>query len=241
MKIKRILKDIVETRNTKIGQLFDLLIQLLICVSITSFSLETLPSLSNESRNTLHYVEIICISIFTVEYLVRFWVADARWKFVRSFSGIVDVLAILPFYLSLGVDLRSIRIFRLFRLVRVLKLAKYSDALNRFHVAFKLAKEELTLFFSLTLALIYLASAGIYFFESKAQPEAFSSIFDSLWWAVITLTTVGYGDVYPITVGGRIFTFAILMVGLGVVSIPAGIIASALNKARQLQNLDASN
>ncbi len=239
MSIKANLKEIFETRNTKLARGLDTCIQLLIGLSILSFSLETLPSLTDEQRKFLRYIEIFCIIVFTVEYIVRVWVADSRVKFCTSFSAIIDLLAILPFYLALGIDLRSIRIFRLFRLFRVLKLTKYSGALNRFHIAFKLAKEELTLFFSLTLALIYLASAGIYFFENKAQPESFSSIFDSLWWATITLTTVGYGDVYPITFGGRLFTFIILMVGLGVVSIPAGIIASALSKARQLQYQDS--
>jgi voltage-gated potassium channel len=136
----------------------------------------------------------------------------------------------------MGVDLRSIRTFRLLRLFRIFKLARYSAAIRRFHVAIRIAKEEIVLFLGATLILLYLAAVGIYYFESDAQPEKFGSVFHSLWWAVVTLTTVGYGDVYPITVGGRIFTFLILVIGLGVISVPAGLVASALAKARQLED-----
>ena len=96
-----------------------------------------------------------------------------------------------------------------------------------------IAKEELIIFSAVTLMLLYLSAVGIYHFEHAAQPENFKSIFDSLWWAVATLTTVGYGDVYPITLGGRMFTFVILMLGLGVVAVPTGIIASALASVRK--------
>ena len=142
----------------------------------------------------------------------------------------------MPFYLATGLDLRSLRIFRLLRLVRILKLARYSAAVQRFHRAFIIAKEELILFFFVSLIVLYLAAVGIYYFEYQAQPESFSSIFHSLWWAVATLTTVGYGDIYPITVGGKIFTFLILIVGLGIVAVPAGIISAALSKAREMED-----
>jgi voltage-gated potassium channel len=103
----------------------------------------------------------------------------------------------------------------------------------RVHRAFIIAKEELVLFGATTLILLYLASLGIYYCESQAQPEAFSSIFACMWWAVTTLTTVGYGDMYPITTGGKLFTFFILIIGLGIVAIPTGLFASALSKARE--------
>jgi voltage-gated potassium channel len=125
---------------------------------------------------------------------------------------------------------------RLFRLFRILKLVRYSAALNRFKSAFAIAKEELMLFLFATMVMFYLSGVGIYYFENEAQPEVFSSIFHSLWWSVITLTTVGYGDIYPITLGGKIFTLFILIIGLGIVSIPAGLIASALSKARTMEN-----
>lgn len=142
-------------------------------------------------------------------------------------------MAILPFYLATGVDLRSLRALRILRLFQVLKLARYSAAVQRFHRAFIIVREELALFGLVTAILLFLAATGIYYFEHAAQPTKFASVPHSLWWAVTTLTTVGYGDAYPITTGGRFFTFFVLMLGLGVVSVPAGLVASALSKARE--------
>ncbi|HAH47216.1 ion transporter [Gimesia sp.] len=230
------LKQIIEDSDTKSGRAFDLAIQTIIVVSLISFSIETLPDLSEESRATLHVIELMSIIIFTVEYLARVLVASDKTGFIFSFFGIIDLLAILPFYLSTGLDLRSLRSFRLLRLVRILKLARYSAAAKRFHRAFLIAKEELALFLFASLIVLYLAAVGIYHFENPAQPDEFSSVFHSLWWAVSTLTTVGYGDIYPVTAGGKMFTFCILVVGLGIVSIPAGLVASALSKARELED-----
>jgi voltage-gated potassium channel len=228
-------KEIIENSDTKMGKAFDLFIQCLIVVSLISFSVETLPDLGENTLKILHAVEIFCIAVFTFEYISRVVVATKKLSFILSFFGLIDLLAILPFYLSTGLDLRSLRAFRLLRLVRILKLARYSQAISRFHVAFIIAKEELLLFLFAALILLYLAGVGIYYFENPAQPDTFKSIFHSLWWAVATLTTVGYGDIYPITVGGKVFTFFILIVGLGVVSVPAGLVASALSKARELE------
>ncbi|WP_348704200.1 ion transporter, partial [uncultured Neptuniibacter sp.] len=152
---------------------------------------------------------------------------------VFSFYGLIDLLAILPFYLAFAIDLRTLRLIRFLRLMRVLKLARYNKAMLRFNKALLLAKEELIIFTISSIVMLYLSAVGIYHFENEAQPEVFRSIFDSLWWAVATLTTVGYGDIYPITTGGRVFTFGILMVGLGLIAVPTGIIASALNSTRR--------
>ncbi len=228
-------KSIIEESHTKAGRAFDLTIQSLIILSLISFSIDTLPTISSEQRHYLWIFEVISVGIFAVEYICRILVASNKKAFVFSFFGVIDFLAILPFYLSTGLDLRSLRAFRLLRLIRILKLARYSAAVKRFHRAFIIVKEELQLFFFVTMIILYLASVGIYYFENPLQPEAFSSIFSSLWWAVSTLTTVGYGDIYPITTGGKIFTFFVLFVGLGIVSIPAGIIASALSQAREME------
>ena len=132
-----------------------------------------------------------------------------------------------------GLDLRSLRAFRLLSLFRAAKLLRYGKAIKRFHRAFIIVKEELLLFGCVTMIILYLSAVGVYYFENAVQPEAFSSVFDGLWWSVVTLTTVGYGDVYPITVGGRVFTFVVLMVGFGLVAVPTGLLASALSKARE--------
>ncbi len=229
------LKQIIERHDTKAGRAFDLVIQSLIVLSLVSFSIETLPSLSAGLRRILYWTEAVTVAIFTIEYLLRIYVADRKLAFIFSFFGLVDLLAILPFYVAPGLDLRAVRSFRLLRLFRILKLARYNKAVRRFHRALHIAREELTLFLFVALILFYLSAVGIYYFENEAQPVIFASVFHSLWWAVCTLTTVGYGDIYPITVGGRVFTFFVLLVGLGVIAVPTGIVATALAQARELE------
>ncbi|MEM5565340.1 ion transporter [Psychroserpens sp. AS72] len=229
--MKKQIKSIVEINENSLSRYFSLFIQALILISIVTFSMETIPDLEPQTRSILRAVEIFCVIVFTIEYLLRIYVADSKLKFIFSVFGIIDFLAILPFYLSFGVDLRSLRALRFLRLFRIFKLVRYNRAMNQFTKAIKMAKEQILLFFFITLILIYFSAVGIYYFENEVQPDHFSSIFDSLWWAIITLTTVGYGDVYPITVGGKVFTFFILMIGLGIVAIPTGIISSALTNS----------
>ena len=234
--MKKQLWLILEDTTTKRGRLFDYFIQILILLSLVSFSLDTLPNLSYSTRVFLDYFEVISIVIFTIEFLLRIYVSKKPLSYIFSFYGIIDILAILPFYLNRVLDLRFLRAFRIFRIFKALKLLRYNKALNRFRVAFKIVKEEVTLFFIVTLVLIFITSAGIYFFENEAQPEVFKSVFHSAWWSIVTLTTVGYGDVYPITIGGKIFTFFVLMIGVGLVTVPAGLVATALSKARELED-----
>ncbi len=214
------------------------IIATLILFSTVCFSLETLPNLRPLTREFLYYSEVVVVAIFTAEYLYRVYVAKNRLKFIFSFYGLVDLLAILPFYLATAVDLRTLRLVRLLRLARLLKLVRYHRAIARLGKAFMLAREELIIFTVGTLIFLYLAAVGIYYFENTAQPDKFRSIFDSLWWAVTSLTTVGYGDIYPVTVGGRVFSFIVLMLGLGLVAMPTGIMASALTSIRRQQGAD---
>lgn len=230
------LKQIIEDNDSAPGIIFAWTIQGLIIFSLVTFSISTLPNLTGQTRALLWTIEAITVTIFTVEYVLRVLVADRKLKYIFSFYGVIDLLAILPFYMAIGMDLRSVRAFRLLRMLRILKLIRYSTAARRFHRAFVIAKDELILFFFVTLILLLLSAVGIYYFESTTQPEQFKSVFHSLWWAVVTLTTVGYGDIYPVTVGGRIFTFFVLMVGLGIVAVPTGLVASALSQARSEEN-----
>jgi len=226
---------IVETRESKSGLYFDYFIQVLILLSIASFTVETIPDLEPQTVYFLERFELVCIVIFSLEYLIRLYIAKSKMRFVFSFYGIIDLLAILPFYLALGFDLRSARVLRFLRLFRIIKLIRYNKAIRRFQNAFIMIKQELIMFSVVSLILFYLSAVGIYYFENSVQPEAFSSIFSSLWWSVVTLTTVGYGDIIPITIGGRIFTFIILMIGLGIIAIPSGMISSALTEARAME------
>lgn len=232
---KKKLRAIIEDNSTKSGKAFDYFIQALILLSLFTFSLGTLPNLETNTKDVLQAIETICVLVFTAEYLVRIYVAKHPFKYIFSFYGLIDLVAILPFYLRMSIDLRALRAFRVFRVFRALKLIRYNRALHRFHIAAQIVKEEMVLFFLVTIIMIFLSASGIYFFENKAQPEIFSSVFHSLWWSIVTLTTLGYGDVYPITVGGKIFTFFVLIIGVGVVTVPAGLIATALTKARQIE------
>jgi voltage-gated potassium channel len=225
------LKEVVENTDTAAGRAFDLLIQGLIILSLVSFSLDTLPNLPVYMRSTLSVIELVIVLVFTVEYILRIVVAEQRLRFIFSFYGLVDLLAILPFYLTVGVDLRSVRVVRLFRLFRLFKIFRYTETLDRLRRALMLIRNELAIYLVATAVLLYLASVGIYYFEGQAQPEVFASVFHSMWWALVTLTTVGYGDVYPITVGGRIFTGLLMLIGLGVVAVPSGLVASALTQS----------
>ena len=183
------LKRIVEHSDTRAGRWFDTVIFVLIVVSLVTFSIDTLPNLPPAAPAVLYWIEFATVLLFTGEYLLRLAVAESRWRFVRSFFGVIDLVAILPFYLAAGVDLRAVRTFRLLRLIRILKLARYNDAIRRMHRAAVIVREELVLFLSVALILIFLSAVGIYYFESGSQPEHFASVFHSLWWAIVTLTT----------------------------------------------------
>jgi len=231
-----LLKDVVDRPDTKAGRVFSLIIQFLIVLSLLSVAIETLPNLSPDTRRDLRYFEIFTVAVFTVEYLLRIVTADKPRDFIFSFYGIIDFCAIAPFYIATGLDLRALRGFRLLRVFRVFKLVRYNQAMQRYHRAFVMSREELVLFGMVASIVLYLAGLGIYYFENPAQPEVFSSVFHSLWWAVITLTTVGYGDMVPVTLGGRLFTFVLLIIGIGVVAVPTAILSSALSKARDEQD-----
>ena len=225
--------DIVRRSDTAGGRSFDFVVLFLIVLSIISLPVGTLPDLPPLIRRALDISEVVVTILFTVEYGMRIVASDRKTDYIFSFHGVVDLVAVLPFYLSLGVDLRAVRAFRLFRIFRMLKLTRHSIAMERFGRALIYAKEEVMIFLLATLILLYFSAVGIYYFEHEAQPDHFQSIFHSLWWAVATLTTVGYGDVYPVTAGGKLFTFLILMCGLGIVAVPAGLVAAALSKVRE--------
>jgi voltage-gated potassium channel len=232
---KEKIRQIIEGNDRKLSPIFDITIQVLIVFSIIIFSLGTLPNLTPLWQNILNYVDILFYSIFAIEYFLRIYVSDKRLKYIFSFFGIVDLLAILPFLFARQFDLRAIRALRVFRLTRVLKISRYDESLKTFAIAIKIIKPEITLFYIITSIFLFLSATGIYYFEHAVQPIEFASVFHSLWWAIITITTVGYGDVYPITIGGRIFTFAILLLSLAIITVPTGLIASALSKARNME------
>ncbi|MDB4143257.1 ion transporter [Akkermansiaceae bacterium] len=231
--LKNNLKKIVEGTDTVAGRVFDWFTQSTIIISIVAGSLETVDSLTIFQIECLKIIEITSIVIFTVELVLRIAVHDRGIRYLFTFYGIVDILAIAPYYLSFVIDLRSLRVLRLFRIFRLLKMTRYNKAVLRFMDAFSKAKEELVLFGCASMVFLFLVANGIYFFEGEVQPQGFGSIPKCLWWAVVTLTTVGYGDSYPITAGGKLFTFLILAVGLAIIAVPSGIIAASLSESKE--------
>ncbi|MCY4645219.1 MAG: ion transporter [Bacteriovoracales bacterium] len=213
----------------------NLLIQLLIIASIIQLSIETMPSLKNQYKNLFYWLEVFFIFVFSLEYFARIYFSKEKSKFIFSFYGLIDLISILPSILSLGAtDTRFFRSLRLLRFFRIFKMVKYSKAMDRIKDSFSDVKEEMIIFLALSLILLYISASGIYYFEHEVQPEKFKSIPHSLWYSISTLTTVGYGDIYPITIGGKIFTFFILIIGLGFISIPSGLLASSFLRNKNL-------
>ncbi len=199
----------------------------LVIYSLALFAVETDKAYDNSRFFFWSNVVVLCL--FSLEYLWRLLIAPNKKKYVFSFYGIIDFIAIGPAIVTLGlVDLRVGRAFRLMRLLRLAKFLRCESAIATLVRSFKSIRGELALFTLLTVIILYLTAVGIWYFEKEAQPEHFGSVASSIWWSIVTLTTVGYGDAYPITVGGKIFTALILFVGLGFVAVPSGLVASAL-------------
>jgi len=211
-----------------IGRSLALALHVLIVLSAIGIAMETVDTLPPGLLRALLWMEYTILAIFTVEYGLRLACSEKPLAYAVSFWGIVDFLSIVPAILFLIPDAQSIRSIRLLRLVRLLKLFHASHALDRLARAFEKNRSELLIFTFIAVVVLYLSAVGIYHFEHEAQPETFGSIPAALWWALATLTTVGYGDVYPVTLAGRAFTGLVLLVGLGVIAVPAGLITSAL-------------
>lgn len=202
----------------------------LIFLNLFALILETVPEIYSGYKSWFNGFELFSVSVFIIEYLLRLWTAQNKWHFIRSPLAIIDLLAIVPSLIPfLPLDLRFLRLFRLFRLLRILKLVRYSHALQILGSAFYKRRHELMIAIFIGLFLLTLSSSIVYFFEHPAQPDKFRSIPESMWWAAATLTTVGYGDIYPVTVFGRIFGACTAFLGVGMFALPAGILASAIS------------
>ncbi len=220
------------------SKIFDIFIVTLIALNVISIILETVQSIYTKAPRLFQGFEIFSVCVFSIEYVLRLWSCTVNPSYAAPVAGrlrfakkpliIFDLLAVLPFYLPfLGLDLRFIRALRLFRLFRVAKLGRYSQALQTFGRIFATKKEELFMIIFLLLLLIILASSLMYFAEHDAQPDVFSSIPQAMWWSIITLTTVGYGDVYPITAIGKVLAAFIALLGIGMFALPTGILGAA--------------
>lgn len=213
----------------------------LIILNILAVIIESSFSSPNILRG-FRLFETFSVIVFTIEYLLRLWVSDlirseikpwrARLKFTFSAMAMIDLLAILPFYLPFlfAIDLRILRILRLLRLTRILKINRYTKALSVVIKVIRNKKEQLLSSLFIALMLLVTSSVLMYSAESVAQPDVFYSVIHTMWWSVATLTTVGYGDIYPITSIGKLLASFIAILGIGIVAIPTGIIAAGFTE-----------
>ena len=202
-------------------------IQALIAYSIVTMSIETVPDLSTGVRSFLDISETVVVIVFTAEFLVLWFLSDQFFRFPCRAMSIVDLVAILPFYLGLGIDLRGIRVVRMTRLFRIFKLGRYNATVRLFIEAFRRTAPEMLMTMIVVGIFLILSAMGLYYAEHAEQPEKFASIPHSLWFAVVTLTTVGYGDVYPLTLVGKCIAAVIMLAGIGVIAIPTSILSGA--------------
>jgi voltage-gated potassium channel len=194
--------------------------------------------LSPQVSAILKFFDIFSIVVFSIEYLLRIYVSDLTFptknrissalKFVLSPYGIIDLLAILPFYAPfiIKVDLRFLRILRLIRFLRVFKISRYNTTLKLIGDVFREKKNDLYMTFFIAGLMLLVSGFLMYSVENPVQPDKFTNVFASMWWAVATLTTVGYGDIYPITTLGKIISSIVAFMGIGLIALPTGIISA---------------
>ncbi len=239
---KRIFRTLeIGSGEDRLSKRFDIFLMSLILLNVVAVILETVDSIHNKYLLVFQYFEYLSVFVFTTEYLGRVWTCTymekykhpiwGRLRFISSFLVIIDLLAILPFFLPLflSVDGRVLRMLRLFRIVRIFKMGRYSAAFNMITQVVSKRREELLVVLTIIFVMLILASSLMYYVENEAQPEAFKSIPETMWWGVATLTTVGYGDMYPITPLGKLLGAFIAILGVGIFALPAGIIASGFD------------
>lgn len=231
--------SILETseKGDKASHAFDVFIIVLIFLNVIAVILDSVQNIQFRISRFLTFFEIISVCIFSVEYFLRIAVctSDSRYshpiwgriRFVLTPLALIDLLAIVPFFVTiLRLDLRFIRVFRLFRFLRVLKSARYTKAFRLLKDVFREQIEELVLSFFMMINMLVLSSCLLYYVENPVQQDAFPSIPATMWWAVATLTTVGYGDIVPVTAFGKILASVVSILGVAFFALPAGIISS---------------
>ena len=227
--------------NDKLSKIVDIFLVSLIFFNILSVILETVDVLYLSYKNYFRYFEYFSVIIFSLEYICRLWACienkksdetnlKARFRYVFSFSAIVDAIAILPSLLAFifpTVDLRFVRALRIFRL---LKFSRYSNSINNLLLVLWDQRKSFGAAFFILFIVLIISSSGMYLVEKDVQPEKFGSIPQAMWWSIVTLTTVGYGDVFPVTSAGKVFGSVIIILGIGTVALPSGILASAFTE-----------
>lgn len=246
-KIKNRIEEILNGVSTadKYARIFQVFIITLIFLNVFAVILETVEGIFSRCTMAFKAFDAFSVFVFTAEYLLRLWTCTSDKRFRGALKGrlrfaatpfaLVDLMAILPFYVPmfLPLDLRVIRALRLFRLLRILKMGRYSESLRMMGNVLREEKEALLVTVFGVSILLVIASSLMYFIENAAQPDLFSSIPAAIWWGVATVTTVGYGDMYPITPLGRFLGAIIAILGIGAIAIPAGIVTTGFAKEIQ--------
>lgn len=238
-----------ELGHTKADKFINIFIIVLILLNVVAVMLETVPAIHGPNKEFFRVFDAVSVAIFTTEYVLRVWSANhdphfrhsvhGRIRYMLTPGALIDLLAIAPFffYSVVTVDLRILRILRLLRFLRLFRLTSYMKATQLVVNVFKATRNQLLLSLVLALFLIMISSCLVYFAEHLAQPDKFTSIPATIWWSITTLTTVGYGDMVPITTTGKVFTSFILMAGVALFALPAGIItAGFLEEIRKGKN-----
>lgn len=231
-----------ELGRTKWDKFINIFIIILILLNVIAVMLETVPAIHEPYKEFFEVFDIVSVTIFTIEYVLRVWSSNHDPQFGHSLKGrlrymltpgaLIDLLAIAPFYFYsvFTIDLRVLRILRLLRFLRLFRLTSYMKATRLMINVFKAVKNQLLLALVLALFLIVISSSVVYFAEHQAQPRLFTSIPATIWWSVVTLTTVGYGDMIPVTTVGKMFTSVILLAGVALFALPAGIITAGFQE-----------
>ncbi|MBY5957690.1 ion transporter [Membranicola marinus] len=217
----------------------DVLINFLIFLNLIALSIETFKGVPTHVEQVLRHFEIFSIIVFSVEYITRIILSPITHpskskvgsyaKYIFSIFGIIDLLSIIPFYLPLvfsSVDLRFIRVLRFLRFFRIFKLGRYYKSMKLVREVLQEKKSELVVTGFLSIIIILFSAFLMYFVEGQVQPDEFSNVLDGIWWAIATLTTVGYGDVYPITGVGKFVSGIIAVTGIGLIALPTALISA---------------
>ena len=239
-KLKQKIFDIVFEADTPYGKLFDISLLFLILISVGLVMLESIPAINARHHSVLVTLEWILTIIFTVEYLLRIYCVKNRWRYIFSFYGIIDLLSILPFYLGLFFPtskyLSSIRILRLLRIFRIFNLTRFTRGKNVLVLGLKESKDKIIVFLSFVLLIVVVIGSVMYMVEHDHPESGFTSIPISIYWAIVTLTTVGYGDISPVTGLGQFLASVVMIIGYGVIAVPTSIVTMEMNKASKIKD-----
>ena len=239
--LKKTVYEIIEEaeEGNRASEIFDIFLITLISLNVVALIAGTVEELFQISPRAFHLFELISVGVFSVEYLLRLWSCTedpkyahpirGRLRYLVSALALIDLAAVLPIYLVFfvnlhGLDLRFLRVVRL--LARIVRLSRYFSSLQTLGRVVQTKRGDLLAVISVLFLLLVITSSLMFFAEHEAQPEVFASIPKAMWWSIITLTTVGYGDVFPVTAAGRLLAGVIAIVGIGLFALPAGILGS---------------